>query len=192
MPKESPRTAQTSYLPSQRPKNKQAWGVYSRIEEASDYEDEEDNNPLYDIHMSAPKPQSLDALFEDDSDKQLFLRLLTTLRYHPGWKRSGALRNLSKRQYVLDSKLAESGYRYTLGDAIVIRTQWTRDPSGTCGIGDWAGDRFDIRGVGDFPVGWTDVSDETVALLADGPSSFPRRYDYDYKYEVAELRSWIE
>ncbi|KAI4861426.1 hypothetical protein F4820DRAFT_68886 [Hypoxylon rubiginosum] len=166
------------------------------MEDASDRESDEDdnnNNLLYDIDKLVWRPQPIEGLvfngrvFDDFTDTQLFLRLLTTLRRHPSYKGFGVLRNLTKRQYVLDSKLAESGYEYSLGEVIVIRTQWTSGFSGTCGTGDWAGDRFDIRSVQDFPVGWTDVSSETIALLAN-------TWDLDLsgRHTADSLRSWVE
>ncbi|KAI0376425.1 hypothetical protein F5Y04DRAFT_285867 [Hypomontagnella monticulosa] len=84
-------------------------------------------NPLYAIDTIERDPKSFDQVcryyFEshlgDYPESQLFLRLITTLRPHTGSKRPGVLRNLTKQQYVMDSKLAMSNISYSLGDIIV-------------------------------------------------------------------------
>ncbi|KAI1662791.1 hypothetical protein F4813DRAFT_10876 [Daldinia decipiens] len=132
----------------------------------------------------------------DCPDIQLLLRLATMIRSHPGSKRPGVLRNLTKQQYVLDSKLAESKYPVSLVEAIVVRTQWTRDISDADGIDDWVGDRFDIRSIEHIPEGWTDVSDETIDLIGNavihstqGPTM---EHDKPTSRQVEYARAWVK
>ncbi|KAI1405925.1 hypothetical protein F4819DRAFT_320513 [Hypoxylon fuscum] len=146
-------------------------------------------NPLSEIDTWAPYSQPIDEIFGDRPDcpdTQLYLRLLPTLRRHPGSKRPGVLRNLTKRQYVLDSTLAESRFAYSLGEAVLIRTKWTNGASTGGGTDEWTGDRFDIRSIEDIPSGWTDVSSETIDLLV--ASSELRSSDPPFQ----GLRAWVE
>ncbi|KAI1752259.1 hypothetical protein F4782DRAFT_530515 [Xylaria castorea] len=136
------------------------------------------DNPLYAIETQVHKPLPFEKLFQpyrrraatppympifSGEDHQLLCRLVAMLRY--GTKRAGVLRNLSKRQYVLDTKLAESDYAYSLADAAIIRLRWTDDMYRTSGSSEWVGDRFDIRTADDVTGEWTDKSDETVEFL---------------------------
>lgn len=140
-------------------------------------------NPLYfGVHFLYGGREKLEELFENSSDTQLLLRLSAMLRRHPDSKRPGVLRNLSKQVYVLDSKLAEAKYPFSLGEAIIIRTQWSQSPCEISAFGDWTGDRFDIRSAEHIPVGWTDVSDETIEILQSD----------DWNIVEEDLRSWVE
>lgn len=119
-------------------------------------------------------------------DFELFSRLLDTLRRHPGTKHSGVLRNLDKQIYVRDSALASSKLVCSLGDIIILQTQWTDEPhpSGCCGTDDWTGDRFDIRSESESLDGWTDVSDEVLVIAQ-------RRMSYRYVTREG-FRSWVD
>ncbi|KAI0849310.1 hypothetical protein F5Y00DRAFT_261779 [Daldinia vernicosa] len=164
-------------------------------------------NPLYfGINRCIlPRWPSLEVVMKDQAwdcpDIQLLLRLVTMLRSHPGSKRPGVLRNLTKQQYVLDSKLAESKYPYSLVEAIVVRTQWTE--SAADGLDDWVGDRFDIRSIEHVPEGWTDVSDEAIDLIGNAAIRSLRILDLEdweltsyqvelTSYQAEHSRAWIK
>ncbi|KAI2777455.1 hypothetical protein F4815DRAFT_295207 [Daldinia loculata] len=160
-----------------------------------------DANPLYyGINYSLSSGFCIEELMKgragDCPDIQLLLRLVTMLRSHPGSQRPGVLRNLTKQQYVLDSKLAESKYPYSLVEAIVVRTRWTWDTSDADGVDDWVGDCFDIRSIEHVPEGWTDVSDETINLIGDAMIHFTRDPDLEgFKLtsrQVEYARAWVK
>ncbi|KAI0896935.1 hypothetical protein F4806DRAFT_415151 [Annulohypoxylon nitens] len=143
-----------------------------------------------------PKPLLPEEIYGECPDTQLLLRLLRAFKRHPGSKQPGVLRNLSKKQYFLDSKLAEckpnDTHTYCLGQALAVRAQWSFDLTWEGvqrGTSDWAGDRFDIRGIDDIPKGWSDVSEETIALLKNAavPQGWLQKYE-----ETDDVRSWVE
>ncbi|KAI1735528.1 hypothetical protein F4680DRAFT_452799 [Xylaria scruposa] len=132
--------------------------------------------PLYHIETTAKEPLGFGNLFHPNprgqtppfmpifsiEDYELYYRLRGMLKY--GTTRRGVLRNLSKRQYVLDATLERSKWQHSLGQAITIRSQWTEDLF-EYGNSEWAGDRFDIRTVDNITSEWIDKTDETVDLL---------------------------
>ena len=95
------------------------------------------------------------------------------------------LRNLSKHEYVRGNALVELCNSTTksqqpfiqpvgFGEVIVLRTQWTDDPSGAMGSmkGHWAGDRFDIVPLKTLEREnkdgtWKDVSEDEVDMLSN-------------------------
>ncbi|KAI1094915.1 hypothetical protein F5B19DRAFT_391267 [Rostrohypoxylon terebratum] len=155
------------------------------------------SNPLYNVEKRMPKPLLLEEIYGECADTQLLIRLWRTFKQHTGSKQPGVLRNLSKKQYVLDSKLAEckpeGTHTYCLGQALGVRAQWSYNLTFNGiqrGTNDWAGYRFDIRGIGDVPEdeGWSDVSEETIALLRNAavPQGWLKKYE-----ETDDVRSWV-
>ncbi|KAI0554223.1 hypothetical protein F4679DRAFT_597339 [Xylaria curta] len=168
----------------------------------SDFEPDEPNRKmpdrchLLDIKTTIKRSLDLGELFLDrhygqkppfmpifsSEDYELYRRLIAMLRYDT--QRPGVLRNLSKRQYVLDTTLAESTWRYSLGDAVTVHSEWT-DNFNEDRNGEWAGDRFDIRTEDDITGEWIDRSNEIVDLLDEATKwAVLNRYRW-------EFRAWV-
>ncbi|KPM45011.1 hypothetical protein AK830_g1520 [Neonectria ditissima] len=104
---------------------------------------------------------------------QLFERLVKLLKQAPNGSTQASLapvlRNLTIKEYVRDAVLAESEYAYSLGEVVVVHTQWTDDGSGLEGLsamGEWAGHRLDISDMAHVAgEEWKDVSERAVGIL---------------------------
>ncbi|KAI1391560.1 uncharacterized protein F4822DRAFT_442506 [Hypoxylon trugodes] len=158
--------------------------------ENSDLPEYPDNNPLYcDITAIVQRPLPMEKQFEDCPDTQLLMRLYQTLRRYPESKLPGVLRNLTKRQYVLDTKVAQDCWPCNLGQFVICLTEWETNGCDAIGTGDWAGDRIDIRSTDNISEGWTDISEKIVAHMAD---NYLFSEDEDYYIDNPDMRTWVE
>ena len=105
----------------------------------------------------------------DEDDVERLDRLLAGIRALAPL----VLRNLTMKQYVRDSVLAEAGYNCCLGLAICVQALWSDEGSGIWGLDDqaaWAGHRFDITAmkVVEDEEGWADVSLAALEFVEAG------------------------
>ncbi|KAK5112546.1 hypothetical protein LTR85_011238 [Meristemomyces frigidus] len=118
------------------------------------------NDPVQRVRRLRNRRLSVDEM-------QMLDRLLHPSHQTP--RQEVILRNLTTKEYVLDSAVAGQVNAYGLGEVLCTHTQWGEGSSHDQRLrrkeGEWAGCRFDIATMREVDGSWTDVSEKALREL---------------------------